>query len=228
MNATRYNHLVIFDCDGTLVDSQYRIIACMNSAFRSFGLPAPADGAVRAIVGLTLEEGIGRLLPAAPAGLPAQVAGVYREAFRAMRLAAPAPEPLYDGAADAIRRLDAAGFMLGVATGKSRRGLDAVLAAHGLDRYFVTLQTADRAPGKPDPAMLRWAMAEAGAAPATTVMVGDTTFDMEMADRAGIKAVGVSWGYHPAADLPAAGATVMIDDFAQLRAAVAELIGEPG
>lgn len=225
MSSDRPNRLVIFDCDGTLVDSQYRIIACMNSAFQAFNLPQPAAEAVRSIVGLTLEDAIGRLLREADRGLAGPIAGVYREAFLALRLSAPEPEPLYEGAAAAIRRLDAAGFLLGVATGKSRRGLDAVLAAHGLAGHFVTLQTADVAPGKPDPTMLRWAMAEAGAAPGTTVMVGDTSFDMEMAVGAGVAGIGVAWGYHPAAELPVAGAAAVIGHFDQLMETVVQLIG---
>lgn len=216
----------MLDCDGTLVDSQYRIIACMNTAFQAFDLHLPAAADVRGVVGLSLEEAIGRLLPPA-SELVAPLAAVYRRAFRSLRESAPEPEPLYDGAAEAIRRLDAAGFLLGVATGKSRRGLDAVLAAHGLSSYFVTLQTADLHPGKPDPAMLRQAMAEAGAEGTSTVMVGDTTFDMEMARRAGAAAIGVGWGYHPPAALPPAGASVVIDGFGELAGAVVRLIGGP-
>lgn len=226
MSASGANRLVVLDCDGTLVDSQYRIIACMNNAFAAFDLRLPEAADVRGVVGLSLEEAIGRLLPSA-SDLIAPLAAAYRREFRALREQSPEPEPLYDGAAEAIRSLDAAGFLLGVATGKSRRGLDAVLAAHGLASYFVTLQTADLHPGKPDPAMLRQAMAEAGAEAASTVMVGDTTFDMEMARRAGASAIGVGWGYHPPAALSPAGASTVIDGFGDLAGAVVRLIGEP-
>lgn len=226
MSLSGANRLVVLDCDGTLVDSQYRIIACMNTAFQAFGLHLPAAADVRAVVGLSLEEAIARLLPP-ESELVAPLAAVYRRAFLSLRESSPEPEPLYDGAAEAIRRLDAAGFLLGIATGKSRRGLDAVLAAHGLSSHFVTLQTADLHPGKPDPAMLRQAMAEAGAEGMSTVMVGDTTFDMEMARRAGAAAIGVSWGYHPPAALPPAGASAVIDGFGELAGTVVRLIGGP-
>jgi len=219
------NRLVVFDCDGTLVDGQHRIIACMHASFAAHGLPLPSSASIRAVVGLTLEHGIARLLPVEGTDLVPLVATAYRRESFESRQRSREPEPLYAGAAEAIRALDAAGFLLGVATGKSRRGLDAVLASHGLERHFVTLQTADRAPGKPDPAMLLRAMAEAGAAPESTVMVGDTTFDMEMALRAGAAGIGVAWGYHPAADLPAAGAATVIDGFEDLAPAVERLIG---
>ena len=115
-------------------------------------------------------------------------------------------EPLFDGVAELIALLADAGWLLGVATGKSDRGLAHVLAAHGLTERFVTLQTADRHPSKPHPAMIEAAMTEAGASPATTVMIGDTSYDMLMAGAAGARALGVGWGYHPPEELTAAGA----------------------
>jgi len=173
--STKPNRLVVFDCDGTLVDSQHHITDCMAAAFGEQGLTPPTAEAVRAVVGLALAEAIGRLVPAGAAADLIRLTESYKRAFFALRQRPGMIEPLYDGVAAAIVQLAEAGFLLGVATGKSRRGLDAVLAAHGLSRHFVTLQTADSAPGKPDPTMLRQAIAEAGAAPETAVMIGDTT-----------------------------------------------------
>lgn len=225
MLSTKLNRLVVFDCDGTLVDSQHHIIDCMAAAFAEHGLAPPPPAAVRAVVGLALAEAIGRLLPAGAAADPLHLTESYKRAFFSLRQRPGMIEPLYDGIAATVAQLAEAGFLLGIATGKGRRGLDAVLAAHGLAHHFVTLQTADSAPGKPDPTMLRQAIAEAGAAPATAVMIGDTTFDIEMAMRAGVPSIGVAWGYHPPAALWQAGAAVVVDDCAGLAAAVERLIG---
>jgi phosphoglycolate phosphatase len=186
--------LVVFDCDGTLVDSQHAIVACMRDAFSVHGCAAPEDAAIRQVIGLSLDEAVARL---AAAGAPAEkVAEAYRQAFFAMRSRPDFHEPLFPGVAAALDALDSAGCLLGVATGKARRGLLATLERHGLCGRFVTLQTADLNPGKPHPAMLLRAMAETGADPDRTVLVGDTSYDMEMARRAGARAVGVAWGYH--------------------------------
>jgi phosphoglycolate phosphatase len=145
-----------------------------------------------------------------PAGTPEiheTLATAYKSAFFELRAAGLASEPLYDGIAEAIADLDARGWLLGVATGKSDRGLKHILEHHGLHPKFVTLQTADRHPSKPHPSMIEQAMADAGASPATTVMIGDTSYDMIMAKNAGAHAIGVAWGYHNAAELRAAGAT---------------------
>jgi phosphoglycolate phosphatase len=134
----------------------------------------------------------------------------YKETFRHLRESgALNDEPLFDGVADAIDALTAAGWTLGVATGKSDRGLAHVLARHGLSDRFATLQTADRHPSKPDPAMLLAAMAEVGALPHMTAMIGDTSFDMAMARAGGAQAIGVAWGYHAPNELVAAGADVV-------------------
>jgi phosphoglycolate phosphatase len=216
--------LALFDCDGTLVDSQNAIVAAMALGFAAVDLPAPTAAAVRRIVGLTLEEAISRLLPIGHDGVVAAVAAGYRAAFAAQRHAATAPEPLYPGLVAALDALEAAGLVLGVATGKSRRGLLSILDSHGLTHRFVTLQTADLGLGKPHPAMVLRALAEAGADAVDTVMIGDTSFDMDMAGRAGVAALGVSWGYHGVAELAAAGAGLIVDDFAEVPAAVLSLL----
>ena len=196
--------LAMFDCDGTLVDGQANICRAMEMAFDRDGLPPPPRAAIRRIVGLSLAEAIAVLAPGAD---HQRLAADYRTIFRAMRDDGRLDdEPLFDGIAAAIAAIAAAGWMLGVATGKSDRGLAHVLARHGLADRFTTLQTADRHPSKPDPTMLLAGMAEAGATAAATVMIGDTSFDVAMARAADVRAIGVAWGYHDAAELIEAGA----------------------
>ena len=178
---------------------------------------------MRRVVGLSLDEAIGRLLAAPSADLVAQVAEGYRTAFLALRQTPDYHEPLFPGARDALTALDQPLMCLGIATGKARRGLDASLARHGLAHHFVTRQTADDNPGKPHPAMLQRAMAETGAAAHETVMIGDTVYDMTMARNAGVRAVGVAWGYHPPEELAAAGAADVIGEFADLVSTLATL-----
>lgn len=132
-------------------------------------------------------------------------------------------DPLYPGAAEAIEALDTAGYLLGVATGKSRRGLHHTLDTLGLRQRFVTLQTADDAPSKPHPEMLRRAMSETGCTADETILVGDTTFDIEMAVNAGAVAIGVSWGYHHPDELDAAGAQKIVDSFPELTETIAAM-----
>ncbi len=214
--------LAVFDCDGTLVDSQANICRAMEMTFVAAGLPAPPRAAVRRIVGLSLAEAIRALAPDADA---VRMAGEYKAIYHQLRQdAALDDEPLFDGVAAAIATLAADGWRLGVATGKSDRGLAHVLARHGLEGRFVTLQTADRHPSKPDPAMLAAAIAEAGAAPAATAMIGDTSFDMAMAKAGGVHAVGVAWGYHDRDTLAQAGADVIADHADTLPAMLSRLL----
>jgi len=203
--------LAVFDCDGTLVDSQHSIVACMEAAFVAAGLAAPTAEAVRRVVGLPLAESVARLSPVLVAGECKRIAEFYKQAFTAMRRDSPIDEPLFPGVRELLDVLAGEGVVLGVATGKGRRGLRITLEHHGLLDRFVTLQTADDAPGKPHPEMLRRAMAETGADSATTAMIGDTTYDILMARSAGTAAIGVAWGYHPPAELLAAGAHAVVD-----------------
>jgi phosphoglycolate phosphatase len=214
--------LIVFDCDGTLVDSQHAIVATMTAAFAEMGQPAPRAGEIRDLIGLSLEETAARLWPAAEANQSAQLIDIYRRLFFEQRRHAAAPDPLYPHAETVLRQLSAQGYQLGVATGKSRRGLDAVLHSHNLKDLFLTLQTADVHPGKPDPAMLYQAMADVGATVENTLMLGDTSFDMAMAVNAGVRPVGVAWGYHDEEALVAAGAQVVLNDFPELMAWIAE------
>ncbi len=204
--------LAVFDCDGTLVDGQADVCAAMDAAFAAAGLPAPARHLTRRIVGLSLPEAMRRLAPDLPGGVHDELAAHYRDAYRQRRAAGVIDEPLFDGIAALLERLVGDGWLLGVATGKSDRGLAHCLAGHGLEHRFVTLQTADRHPSKPHPAMLEAAMAAVGAAPEDTAMIGDTAYDIAMAQAAGVRAIGVAWGYHDPAELIAAGAEAVADD----------------
>lgn len=189
--------LIVFDVDGTLVDSQASIVAAMTAAFGACDLPVPDRSDILSIVGLSLPRAMAQLAPGCSD--PDMLVAAYKSAYFAQREARGAAHlsPLYPGAADALGRLSAVPEnLLGVATGKSRRGLDAVLADHGLEGVFMTRQTADHHPSKPHPSMIETAMAEAGVGPEDTVMIGDTSFDMDMAAAAGAKAIGVGWGYH--------------------------------
>lgn len=207
--------LVVFDVDGTLVDSQHHICAAMGMAFQQAGLaPLPAPQ-ILGIVGLSLPTAVARLAPEADPPTQARIVAGYRAAFSSARITEDAP--LYPGALDCLDRLAARDdLLLAVATGKSMRGLRAMLAAHGLEGRFVSLQTADHHPSKPHPAMVEAALEEAGVGPASAVMVGDTSFDIEMAAAAGMAGLGVAWGYHPPEALRAAGAADVAQDFAAL------------
>lgn len=210
------NRLAVFDCDGTLADGQAAVCAAMARAFAAAGLPTPGEVAIRRIVGLSLPQAVAALAPDTPGEERRAVVEAYREAFRSARLDGRLSEPLFAGMAEALGELAGRGWLLGVATGKSDRGLAHTLATHRIDRLFATLQTADRHPSKPHPAMLLAAMDEALAEPGDTVMIGDTVFDIEMARVAGTRAIGVGWGYHLADELRDAGAEAVVDTPAEL------------
>jgi phosphoglycolate phosphatase len=216
--------LVVFDCDGTLVDSQHMILAAMGAAYEAQGIAIPPRETVLSIVGLSLTEAF-TVLGRGAEGYPvASLAEGYKTAFHALRQSGAEVEPLYPGAAEALAELGRRDdVVLGIATGKSQRGVRLVLGHHGLIEQFVTIKTADDAPSKPDPGMVLAAMHEAGAAPANTVVVGDTAYDMKMARAAGAAAVGVTWGYHTRDALAEAGANAVIDDFAALVPALDSL-----
>lgn len=205
------NRLAIFDCDGTLVDSQHNICAAMTDCFVAAGLEPPPHTRTRQVVGLSLVEAMQAMLPDAEPDFHVAMAEDYKRAFQAMRARGLEEEPLYEGIAELIGSLEADGWLLAVATGKSDRGLALCLDHHGLAGRFVSLQTADRHPSKPHPSMVAQAMADAGAAPELTVMIGDTSYDMAMARAAGVGALGVSWGYHDETALLNAGAHHIAD-----------------
>ncbi|MEL6587640.1 MAG: HAD-IA family hydrolase [Pseudomonadota bacterium] len=215
--------LVLFDVDGTLVDSQAHIVASMAQAFVSLRMTPPTREQTLGIVGLSLPQAMAVLAPEGPVE---HLVDAYKAAYQDLRSShgEATASPLYDGikpALDAIYEMD--DTLLGVATGKSRRGLDHVIATHDLAWYFVTRQDADGHPSKPHPSMALTAMAEAGAEQG--VMIGDTTYDLEMARAAGLKTIGVTWGYHPVALLGPL-ADVVVGTPAELPAAVAAIWGD--
>ena len=209
--------LVIFDVDGTLVDSQATIVSAMTAAFAAVDHPLPAREALLGVVGLSLDKIYPVLAPTASPATHAQMIAAYKHAYMTERaeMGVAQSTPFYPGAHEALQRLHAVPeILLGVATGKSKRGLDKLIEGHRLDGMFVTQQVADFHPSKPHPSMILQAMTEAGVNPADTVMIGDTSFDMEMAAAAGVQGIGVSWGYHGRERLCAA--QVIVDDFAEL------------
>jgi phosphoglycolate phosphatase len=214
--------LIVFDFDGTLVDSLQFIVTAMSRAFEDQGFEAPAPAAVRRIVGLRLEEAAARLLPdSSDTDTAERVAGAYRAAFQDMRARNLIDEPLYPGVRETLTLLNRPEVCLGIATGKSRRGLISSLERHDLSELFVTLKTSDDGPGKPHPEILHRAMADVGAGPEETVVIGDTSYDMEMAGNAGVSALGVAWGYHGAEELRASGAAEVVDTFPDLPSCLA-------
>ncbi len=211
--------LAVFDCDGTLVDSQHAITSCMRVAFETAGIAAPGIDAVRRVIGLPLRTAIDVLLDGRQAAV-SELADTYAQTFGALRRDGNLMEPLFAGLKETLFHLHEKGWLLGVATGKSHRGLVATLRRHGLEGMFLTLQTSDRARGKPHPEMLHMAMDAAGTAPRDTVMIGDTTFDIEMARAADVRAIGVAWGYHAPEELVAAGAAAVVNSAAELADAI--------
>jgi phosphoglycolate phosphatase len=209
--------LAVFDCEGTLVDSQYSIIAAMQSAFRRVGLAAPGGDAIRRIIGLPLATAARLLATDITEPVSETLCQEYSRVWQDMRRSGRLEEPLYTGTVPALDALRGDGWQLGVATGKSHGGLLASLQKYDILDRFATLQTADRSRGKPHPEMLLKAMQETGAVPERTLMIGDTTFDMEMARQVHVVAIGVSWGYHDAAALQQAGAVAVLSGFQELR-----------
>ncbi|MEQ8266267.1 MAG: HAD family hydrolase [Parvibaculum sp.] len=213
--------LVVFDCDGTLIDSQHMIVAAMHHAFEAHGLDLLPREQVLSIVGLSLDEAIFTLVPHLEEPLRRRLTEAYKGAFHELRVRKDLAEPLFPGVREALEALAAReDTLLGIATGKSQRGLAHALETHDLGHYFVTLQTADDAPSKPHPEMLRRAMRAAGADPRNTALVGDTSYDMAMARAAGAHAFGVDWGYHAPEMLRVAGADIVLSDFSGLAPAL--------
>lgn len=222
-----FTKLVIFDCDGTLVDSQHMIIGAMHETFADMGVAPVTDAAVRSIVGLSLEEAIAHLSPQAEPAHLAELVAAYKNTFYKLRVEQEAgPDPLYAGTREVLTALNDAGYLLGVATGNSKRGLDRVIEEHDLCGMFVTLQTADGHPSKPHPSMIHTAIAEAGSSPEHTIMVGDTSYDMLMSVRAGSHALGVNWGYHGEDELEAAGAKHIASEYSEVPALVKSWVGD--
>jgi phosphoglycolate phosphatase len=208
--------LAIFDIDGTLVDSRRIIHDAMLHAYDRCGLPDPGFNSIRKVVGLGLRPAFATLEPAAPEDVLSALERAYTEAFRIFRETKEGQEPLYDGALGLLEDMRRTGWKLGVATGKSRRGLTNILRMHDLDRLFDATVCADDGPGKPDPFMVRENLRVAGAAPDATIVIGDAVHDMAMARAAGVRAIGVTWGFGTAEELTQAGAHELHHDYGSL------------
>jgi phosphoglycolate phosphatase len=214
--------LAIFDCDGTLVDSGATIIAALKASFELNDISVPPPSVSRRVIGLSLTEAMAALLPDRDPELHLRLAEDYKRAFMSLRAAGQVEEPLFDGVLDLLDALEHDGWLLAVATGKSDRGLKHCLEQHNIHARFVSLQTADRHPSKPHPSMVEQAIADAGTSASSTIVVGDTSFDMAMAANAGASGIGAAWGYHEAEELLDAGAVAV----AQQPGDVLDLIRE--
>ncbi len=209
--------LVIFDCDGTLVDSQNMIAASMEWAYREEGLEWPGRAATLSIVGLSIPKAMEVLSPCLPEEVRQKIGEGYKVAFRHLRMDPAHHEPLFEGAGAIIDELAGRDdVLMGIATGKSRRGVRALLEREGWAGRFATIQTADDAPSKPHPAMVHQAVHETGVGAGDAVVIGDTSYDMAMARAAGAGALGVSWGYHHSDALVHSGAHEVVDRFAEV------------
>ncbi|OLP60531.1 HAD family hydrolase [Xaviernesmea oryzae] len=211
--------LALFDCDGTLVDSARLIHEVMARTFDAFALPRPAFEDTKAIIGLTLDIAIARLLGAPHVDSRASaMAEHYKSIFAPVRAAGFA-EPLFSGIADMMAALATReDLLIGAVTGKSRRGLDVIATAHGFDKTFVVSRTADDCPSKPHPAMVTECCLETGIDPRDTTVIGDAIYDMQMAKSAGAMAVGVAWGYASVPQLVEAGADLIVKDPREITA----------
>lgn len=225
MSADDPLNLILFDCDGTLVDSQDILVSSMSSAFLDHGLEPPSRADILSLVGISLPETFA-LLSKGHANFPVEalVEG-YKAAFHRLRASSHPHEPMYAGMRDVVSHFRSQPeTLLGIVTGKSQRGVRLMLEAHAMQGWFSTIQTADDAPSKPHPGMVRQAMDALGAAPGSTVVIGDTTYDMEMAKAAGAWAIGVTWGYHPHEHLARAGADILVASPAELSAVALDLL----
>ncbi len=208
--------LIIFDVDGTLVDSQNHIVEAQTYAFKAAGLAPPTRERMLSIVGLSLQEAF-VVLTDGDAVAAEKLSDAYRGYWQRQNGIKPYDDILYPGAMDTIAALARApDTMLGIATGKSMRGVLRLIEQCGWQNVFATTQTSDTHPSKPHPSMILRAMEETGVEPQHTWMIGDTTFDMSMAKSAKVHGIGVSWGYHPHEHLVEAGAEEVVHDFAGL------------
>lgn len=216
-------HLILFDCDGTIVDSEALIVQAMTLAFENTDLEAPSSLEIRRIIGLSLPKAIAALGVDPEPKLIDAVGLNYRESYAHLRDSKAVAEPLFDGAIELIEQLSGKDeYVLGIATGKTMKGVHSLLGRHNLERHFVTLQTGDTAPSKPHPGMITRAMAETGIDAGRAIMIGDTTFDMEMAKNAGINAIGVTWGHHPKEDLLPFAPTHIVDNMEDIVDAISQ------
>ena len=217
--------LVVFDCDGTLVDGQHSILTTMKQVFSANALTMPSDNDMRSTIGLSLVAAMATLHPDGDNDFHYDLSEQYKTVFGQYRMSPEfLNEPLYDGIVQVLQELEEAGYLLAVATGKSMRGLTRVLGHHGLENKFISLQTADTHPSKPHPSMVQRCIADAGCHAEQTLIIGDTSYDMEMAIAAKTTAIGVKWGYHDEATLITAGAEHIAQDVTDLPALVGKIL----
>jgi len=209
----RYD-LIVFDWDGTVVDSTAVIASSIQAACRDLNLPIPSDEAARHVIGMGLSQALRHAVPDAPTSMYQPLAERYRHHY----VAQDESIPLFAGARDTIVELYDAGYRLAVATGKSRNGLEHSMRSSDMARYFHATRTADQVFSKPHPAMLLEIMDELRMEPARVLMVGDTTHDLQMAINAGVDALGVTHGAHQAEQLLELQPLALLDDFVGLRA----------
>ncbi len=212
---SRRYELLIFDWDGTLMDSAERIVRCFQGAACDLGLTGLTDAAIRKTIGLGVAEALSQLLPGATAAQRQAFTQRYREYFLHLD---DTPTPLFAGVAAGLRGLKARGYQLAVATGKSRAGLDAAMAVSATRGLFCASRCADETRSKPHPQMLEELLAVTGVAAHQAVMVGDTTYDMEMAERLAMDRVAVAYGVHTADELRAYGPQALVANFTELCA----------
>lgn len=205
--------LLVFDWDGTLMDSAASIVESLQAASADLNLPVPEDAAARHIIGLGLNDALGYLFPE----LPRNRYGALTERYRLHFLARDSAIPLFPGVSEAIRELHEAGFLLAVATGKSRAGLDRALESTGLRPYFHASRCADEGFPKPHPEMLLALMDKLGVEPEQTLMIGDTSHDLQMAANAGVVALAAAYGAHPRESLLACSALACLESFEELH-----------
>lgn len=210
---TRPFELVVFDWDGTLMDSQARIVACIQAAFADLGLPQPSREAASDVIGLGLDQAMSRLWPESDADQRAAVAGRYRRHFLETN---ETPSELFPGAREMLERLAAEGYLLAVATGKSRVGLDRALGETGLGGLFHATRCADETFSKPHPQMLLELMEELGVAARHTLMVGDTEYDLQMAANAQAQSLAVCHGVHAPERLRAFGPLACLESLGEI------------
>ena len=213
MNMSKKYELIVFDWDGTLMDSEARIVTCMQRAATDAGFPMPADAAARDIIGLGMQEAVERLFPGADAKGVDALIDAYRGHWLGNRVEA---ATMFSGARELVSGLRQSGHLLAVATGKSRRGLDQALGETGLGDFFHATRCADETFSKPHPQMLQEILTDLDMSPAAAVVIGDTEYDMQMASSARVDAVGVSHGVHSTERLLAQGALRCFDDLHQL------------